>query len=124
MIWESNCPICNREAHQYVDFHEFHQDNDATVLGISIDGETRKAQALEFLKRHEVNFPSLIAEPIDLALLYTNLTGEFFRGTPTFLIFDPQGDLLARQAGAVPTELIEAFMEREAAAVPEPPVVQ
>jgi len=27
-----------QEAHQYVDFHEFHKDNDAVILGVSLDG--------------------------------------------------------------------------------------
>ena len=41
MMWASDCYICNREAHQYVDFHLVHADEDATVLGISLDGESR-----------------------------------------------------------------------------------
>lgn len=112
MIWASDCHICNREAHQYVDFHMIHSDTDATVLGISVDGESRKKHAEKFIKKHSIDFPNLIAEPAHVSALYQNLTGQFFAGTPSFLIFSPDGELKAAQAGAVPTTLIEDFITK------------
>jgi len=38
------------------------------------------------------------------------LTGSRWVGTPTFLVFGPDGELMAKQAGAVPTDLIEQFI--------------
>lgn len=112
MMWASDCYICNKEAHQYVDFHMAHSDTDATVLGISLDGESRLNEAKGFLKKHSVDFPNLIAEPEHVTSLYSTLTGQRFAGTPTFLIYSPQGELKAAQAGAVPTSLIEDFMKQ------------
>lgn len=112
MMWASDCHICNREAHQYVDFHMIHSDTDATVLGISLDGENRKKEALGFIKKHSVDFPNLIAEPETVANLFQESTGQGFAGTPTFLIYSPKGELKAAQAGAVSTELIEDFIKK------------
>lgn len=112
MMWASDCHVCNHEAHQYVDFHMIHSDNDATVLGISLDGDSRKKEAEEFIKKHSVDFPNLIAEPQHVSKMYQELTGEFFAGTPTFLIYSPEGELKAAQAGAVPTTLIEDFIAK------------
>lgn len=112
MMWASDCHICNREAHQYVDFHMLHSDTDATVLGISLDGESRKKEAEKFIKKHSVDFPNLIAEPMTVAKLFQESTGQGFSGTPTFLIYSPEGELKAAQAGAVPTELIEDFIKK------------
>lgn len=113
MMWASDCHICNKEAHQYVAFHNKHQTNDASVLGISLDGAEKKADAENFVKKHSVNFPNLIGEPNQVAGMYYELTGNNFRGTPTFLIFSPAGELRAQQVGAVPTDLIEKFMASE-----------
>jgi peroxiredoxin len=113
MMWASDCHVCNQEAHQYVDFHKKHQSTDATVLGISLDGAEKKTDAEGFLKKHNLNFPNLIGEPNDVAAVFSDLTGDSFRGTPTFLIFSPDGDLRAQQVGAVPTDLIEQFMVSE-----------
>ena len=112
MMWASDCHICNREAHEYVDFHMIHSDTDATVLGISLDGESRKKEAKKFIKKHSVDFPNLIAEPEHVSSIYQELTGQYFAGTPTFLIYSPDGELKAAQAGAVPTSLIEDFMKK------------
>lgn len=110
MIWASDCRICNREAHQYVDFHLVHSADDATVLGISIDGESKKKEAEKFIKKHMIDFPNLIAEQGHVAEMYKELTGANFLGTPTILIYSPQGELKAADAGAVPTSLIEKFI--------------
>ena len=112
MIWRSDCHVCNHEAHAYVDFHMIHSDTDATVLGISSDGENRKKEAEKFIAKHTVDFPNLIAEPETVASFYQEMTGQFFAGTPTFLIYSPTGELKAAEAGAVPTALIEDFMKR------------
>lgn len=111
MMWASDCHICNREAHQYVDFHMVHSDSDATVLGISLDGESRKKEAKRFINKHSIDFPNIIAEPEYVSNFYRELTGQYFAGTPTFLVYSPNGELKAAQAGAVPAEIIENFIK-------------
>ena len=112
MIWASDCHICNVEVHNYVDFQTFHADQNATVLGISMDGAAKKTDAVAFIKRHEVNFPNLIGEPAAVAALYTRLTDRPWVGTPSFLIYSPEGELKAQQVGAVPPHIIEAYIQR------------
>lgn len=112
MIWASDCRVCNHEVHNYIDFHFVHSDRDATVLGISIDGRAGKADAKAFIKRHQVNFPNLIGEPEAVADWFTGLTGARWIGTPTFLIYAPDGELKAQQVGAVPTPIIEDFIQK------------
>ncbi|KPK55446.1 MAG: hypothetical protein AMS22_04195 [Thiotrichales bacterium SG8_50] len=114
MIWASDCHICNAEAQQYDIFHGNHMKTDATVLGISMDGAAGKQEAAAFVERHLLTFPNLIGEPEDVADLYSASTGRPWIGTPTFLIYGPDGRLRAEQVGAVPTELIEEFIVREA----------
>ena len=111
MIWASDCHICNQEAHQYVRFHEQHRDKDARVLGISMDGKEKQKEAKEFISRHKLNFPNLIGEPEEVAMHYMKLTGSEWVGTPTFLIYTPNGELVVKQEGAVPVDLIEGFMK-------------
>ena len=119
MLWASDCHVCNMEAHQYVDFHFAHSDTDASVLGISLDGMANKVAAEGFIKKHKINFPNLIGEPEAVANLFARLTGVAWRGTPTFLIYSPQGELMVQQIGAVPTDLIENFMASQAANAPK-----
>lgn len=115
MIWASDCHVCNQEASAYDAFHNAHKNKDATVLGLSLDGAAKKVEAEKFIKRHSVTFPNLIAEPDTVMQLYTQLTGQGWVGTPSFLIYSPSGELRAAQVGAVPVELIESFIAKESA---------
>ena len=114
MMWASDCHVCNSEAHAYNDFHDWHFDKDATVLGISLDGQGKKPEAEKFIEKHSVSFPNLIGEGETVASIYTGLTGQPWIGTPTFLIYAPDGRLMAQQVGAVPTDLIENFIAKNA----------
>lgn len=116
MIWASDCTVCNKEAHEYIAFHKQHKDKDAQVLGLSIDGKEKSKEARDFIKRHQVNFPNLLGEPMDVAVMYQEQTGGNWIGTPSFMVFNPKGELIGAQAGAVPVSIIESFIEREAAA--------
>jgi hypothetical protein len=63
-----------------------------------------------FIARHGVNFPNLITDESNAAALYEQATGEAWIGTPTFLIFSPDGKLAAKQVGGVTQKLIEDFI--------------
>jgi len=114
MLWASDCAACNREAYQYVDFHEFHHDSDARVLGVSLDGGDQVA-ARKFIEKHQVSFPNLITDFNTGSRWFESLTGQQFWGTPGFLIFDQTGELRAQQIGAVPVNLIEDFIAQNSA---------
>jgi len=116
MIWASDCGVCNAEAKNYVKFNKAHKDKDAYILGISMDGDERQLDAEAFIDRHGVDFHNLIGEPDTVAGLYSSLTGRPWVGTPTFLLFNPAGELRAAQVGAVPPHIIESFMAKEKAA--------
>lgn len=63
ILWASDCHVCNAEAEQYIQFHEAHKSKDAQILGLSLDGQEKLDAAKDFMKRHDVTYPSLIGEP-------------------------------------------------------------
>jgi len=115
MLWASDCTVCNREAHNYEDFYQLHQAKDANVLGISLDGTKGKKAAQAFIKRHKINFPNLLGDASTIVEMYQTTTGSNWVGTPSFMVFTPDGELLGAQAGAVPVDVIESFIEKESA---------
>jgi peroxiredoxin len=110
MMWAQDCHVCNAEVEGYAQLHEAYAGEGASVLGISIDGEADKDKARDFIRRHDVPFPNLIAEPQVAMRWYATQTGSRFLGTPTILIYGPDGELQAAQAGAVSPEVIEKFI--------------
>ena len=110
MIWAHDCEVCEREVGDYQQFHRKHADNNATVLGVTLDGAERQQAAVDFVARHQLKFENLIAEPEVVATYYQITTGSKWIGTPSFLIFGPDGELKAKQVGAVETDVVEAFI--------------
>ena len=112
MFWASDCHICNKEAHQYVALHKRNKDDGNTqVLGVSTDGLSNKAVAQGFIDEHKLNFPNLIGTLDNVGAMYYDMIGEHWVGTPTILIYSPEGKIRAAQAGAVPSEIIEDFIQ-------------
>jgi peroxiredoxin len=113
MFWASDCHVCNAEAQQYVKYHEANKKEKVVILGVTLDGQDKKAEAEAFVKRNAVTFDNLIGEPEEIASLFESLTGGTWVGTPTFLIYNPAGELKAAQPGAVPTSLIDEFIVQQ-----------
>ncbi len=110
MIWRHDCHICNQEIDSYAFFHDGNPA--ANVLGLSIDGMAKKADAENFIAAYDLPFENLLGEIGDVAKYYQDLTGRRFLGTPSFLIFNPQGQLAANRVGAVAPEMISNFIRR------------
>lgn len=113
MIWASDCHLCNKEAKNYDNFHQQHKNKDAIILGLSTDGKAKLAEAKSFIKRHDLHFPNIIGENRDVAIRFQNLTGVEWTGTPSFLVYSPEGELAVQQSGAVPVYLIEEFLQQQ-----------
>ena len=109
VIWAEDCEICNAEIETLDLFHKEHNNKDARVLGVSIDGKDKITLARDFVKRHDLTFPNLIIEPEMGEIL--KFGGGNFIGTPTFYIYTPGGEIVASQAGAVPVHIIEEFIQ-------------
>ena len=112
-FWAHDCPICKRDIDQMVFLHDEHRKKDATVLGISIDGYANRRAALDFINDQALNFPNLITDHAGVA----QFGGGELVGTPTYYVYNPQGELKATKIGAATQDQIEALMVD----APQPP---
>jgi len=115
VAWAHDCHICGREIHEMSSFHAAHQDKDAIVLGVSVDGYDQAREARAFIARHKLPFTNLIAEPKQEVMMKFG-AGRFV-GTPTYYVFNPQGEIVGQNIGPITREEVEAFM-----AEPDQPV--
>ena len=94
-VWSADCPICRRDIYHMTFFHEEHRKTDATVLGLSVDGQAGRNKARAFVNDQTLNFPNLLGEPDDPG----RLSGAMFIGTPTYYIFSPEGKFMTQRIG-------------------------
>lgn len=109
IFWAYNCHICNAEMPQMTFFQDDHADKDATVLGISMDGFEQVGKSREFIKIHELNFPNFLIK-LERSE-FSKFGGGRFQGTPTFYLYNPAGELLAKNIGITTPEEIETFIK-------------
>ncbi len=113
MLWATDCPICEAQKPEISAFHEKHKDGDAQVLGIALDGMENVDLVKANMEQHQTSFPSLIGNIAIVASHYQSMTEENLRGTPTYLLFNPEGELVGNNPGLLRTEALEQFIAQK-----------
>ncbi|MCK5727511.1 MAG: TlpA family protein disulfide reductase [Thiotrichaceae bacterium] len=110
-IWGSDCSACRKHMPEMVKF-DGKLDN-ARILSVSIDGEKKIKAAKKFIDEYEMKFPTLLSNPSEVDTWMKRSLEEPFIGTPTFVVFNPEGKIVAAQAGIVSTKVIEKFITKK-----------
>ena len=107
-IWASDCHACREHMPEMVQFNG--KMENVRLVGISLDGQPGKAKAKSMIKEYGIPFKTILSNPIEVNAWMELIAQEGLRGTPTFMIFDPQGKLVALQPGIISVTAIEKFV--------------
>lgn len=92
------------------------RSRDINVVGIAIDyptmGLAKVSEVRDFVRKYQLTYPILIADGSVVPML----GGGELIGTPTTLIFNPRGELVAKQPGRVSNQVIEDYIAKSAVA--------
>jgi len=114
-VWATRCPICVDEMPDLQSFHDDFSDKNAMVLGLSIDfpsfGFPDKQVVATFMENYVLDFPNLLVDEKQ----YAELGAGPLQGTPTMLVFNPEGQLVAKQLGKVSYDRLVRFMRTQTA---------
>ena len=112
-IWASNCHACREHMPEMVEF-DGKMDN-VRIVGISLDGQAGKSDTQSMIKQYKMPFTNILSNPIEVNAWMELKAKEGLMGTPTFMIFDPEGNLVALQPGQLPVTSIEKFIKSKSA---------
>lgn len=114
-VWAADCHACRRSIHYLTQFQQrFPQ---AAVFGVSVDGQDGKQDAQHFIREFNLTFPNLLSDATEVDEYLYAKVGETLVGTPTIIVFNPQGKIEAVQPGAVtPQDLIGFIKSKQAEA--------
>lgn len=112
MLWATNCHVCKEQKPKLSAFHDKNKDLNAQVYGIALDGHRSLKKVNRFMAANKVTFPTFVGEANAIMRQYQVLTSSSFRGTPTYLLFDPDGVLKGNNPGAITMDALTRFIER------------
>ncbi len=110
-IWDSSCLICRDTIHEITRFSTSFPNAD--VYGISTDGTMGRSDALAFVREHHLQFPHILTHFVEMSDFLLTHAGERLIGTPTLMLYTPEGQLLAVQPGPVTAKELIAFIQNE-----------
>lgn len=113
-IWGPRCIPCVQEMPDLQQFHDKHKDNDAIVVGMAVDfpgfGYANISEVRLFVARHNIRFPILLGSKDSIR--FPN--NGHLSGTPTTILFSPDGEMVAVKVGRVTQTMIENFLRNYA----------
>lgn len=112
MIWSTDCHICAVMKPKMSAFHDKHKEGEAEVYGIALDGSQNLAAVKQYMHKHEVTFPTYIGDINLIAVNFEIYNGTPLSGTPTYMLYNPEGELVAIDFGMLDVDAIERFMAR------------
>ncbi|MEM7540466.1 MAG: TlpA disulfide reductase family protein [Pseudomonadota bacterium] len=110
MAWTTYCGVCRQQQPMISAFHSAHKDKDAVVLGIALDGFGAGAKVANYEKSENLSYTTVISDPQSFGEVYRAFTDEGFKGTPTYLLFNPAGGLAGYQTGPLARDAIEKMI--------------
>lgn len=112
-VWQSDCHSCREHMPSMVEFDG--KLKNVRILGISLDGKAGIENAKNFLAEFDIKFPTILSNPIEMNAWMEEHLEESLIGTPTFILFNDKGELVAAQAGIVPVDSLENFIMENSA---------
>jgi thiol-disulfide isomerase/thioredoxin len=111
-IWGTRCPPCREEMPELIQFHDEHKDSDAIVVGVAIDfpsyGYANEKEVKTFAEDYMIDFPILLSD--------SSITEQIgvgrLEGLPSSYVFDPEGNIVGMQVGAITKKILEDFISK------------
>jgi len=111
MLWATTCHICEIDKPKFSKFYDKHKDGDLIdVFGIAIDGHNQLPEVQRYLASRDVSFPNSVGEFLTVGSSMVEIAEEPLRGTPTYLLFDPEGEIKGVHAGHLAPDKVELFI--------------
>jgi len=113
MIWATDCVPCKIQKPKVSAFYKEYKDTLADVFGIALDGPSQLKIVNDYITEHQPAFPNFVGDRLMMETNYTNLTGNNLLVTPTYLLFNPSGELKGNSSGEISAAGILNFINNQ-----------
>jgi thiol-disulfide isomerase/thioredoxin len=112
-IWGPGCPPCASEMPELQNLHDAHKDKDLIVVGMALDfpsfGYANRKEVQAFVDDNFITFPIVLGDHTTIE----SMGGGYLQGTPTTLVYNPDGKLVGMQLGEINQQVVEDFIAQQ-----------
>jgi thiol-disulfide isomerase/thioredoxin len=105
-FWATWCPPCRREIPDLIALYE-NKKNNLMVIGVALDYRDPQ-EVLDFAQQEMISYPIVLGD-YKLAAQVGSVDG-----LPTTYLYNPRGELVAYNVGAVTREAVEHYIQSKA----------
>lgn len=110
MFWATYCHICKEDFKKLGEFIEDNPELSMTLVGVVIDGLEEQEQTRVLVKKHNLDYTHLITDYDRANIVYQEESGKQLRGTPSYLLYNPQNKLVAFNTNAIDIDALEIYV--------------
>ncbi len=112
MFWAKDCHACEAQKPDISAFSDKHKDGKISVVGIALDGRSNLVELRAHEKAGKSTFDSYVGELVLVAANIQLLTQESLMGTPTYMLLDPENNVIAYNPGMLVMSDLDSFVAR------------
>ena len=110
MFWATYCHVCKKDFKKIAGFIEENDSIPLTIVGVVTDGMEEKVKTNALIAEHNLDYTHILTDYPKSNELYQNLAGQRLVGTPSYLLYNPQNELVAFNANAIDLDALEIFV--------------
>lgn len=112
-VWATACPYCRRELFDLASFHDRHSENDAMVLGLTLELATfempDKDYVESFASTYLIDYPLLLVS----GETASKVTGKTVHTVPMTFFYNPKGKMVYHFTGELNEAILEGVIKGE-----------
>ena len=113
MVWATYCPACKKDFPQLNAFIDQYRNDPVRVVGVAVDGPEKITLVARTARSYDLKFVNAVIDVNDFAGHYQFETDQFFAGTPTYMVYNPDGKLVSYGPGGMDFAALSAFMKAQ-----------
>lgn len=112
MVWSTDCVACEEQKPMIQAFHKDYSETKANVIGIANDGMSLIRDIKKLVNKNKPSYPNFVASPKSFFSEFEIATGKKFRATPTYVMFNPDGEIMGVAVGQITREQLDQIVSK------------
>lgn len=110
MFWATYCHVCKKDFKKLAGFMEDNSSIPLTIVGVVTDGIEERKKTDSLIEKHDLAYTHIITDYPESNKLFKEVAGQRLIGTPSYLLYNPENELVAFNANAIDLDALEIFV--------------